>query len=303
MQMLVRTLSKHGFWLFLALISPFFWVNSSSAADSIPSKLLHIFADFPSCGLSQKPCFPTPNDHLDPDSPLGFAARIRTNEQYGLPGWTRDLGGRFHKGVDILPVHYEKSDKTVKVDYYDPKSKRSFAEFEPVIVPKDEIYAVLDGTVLVANQDMLRSGYGKYIILEHHFADGSPFVTMYAHLNQVDVREGQKVLRGDHIAWMGNTSSSSGGRMYLSFVPHCHFEVGRIINNNFQNTRYAKTLYPRIIGGNADPRNIQPFDPIQFLSSFKAENRTQLVLTKADVQESQDPDSRNDVLRVNRSRN
>jgi hypothetical protein len=271
-------------------------LTTSFAADSQPSKLLHVFADFPKCGLDQQPCFPTPNDRLEADNLEEFAARIRTNDQYGMPGWTRDLGERFHKGVDIRPIHFEKSGQTVKIDYYDPKTKKNFVEYEKIIIPKDEIFSVLDGTVLVANQEDQRSGYGRYVMIQHKFSDGSPFLTMYAHMSQVDVTPGVRLSRGDHIGWMGNTSSSSGGRMYLKFVPHCHFEVGRIINNNFVNTKYAKLLYPRILGGNADPRNIQPFDPIQFLKTFKAESRAQLV-------KSTPTNENNDVYQTSRTQN
>jgi hypothetical protein len=284
-----------------ALIAVFgvFPLKFGIAADSQPSRLLHVFADFPSCGLSQKPCFPTPNDHLATDSTLGFSARIKFNENYGMPGYTRDMGERFHKGVDILPIHFEKSDKTIKIDYYDPKLHKNVTQNEPVVIPKDEIFSVLDGTVLVTNKEEQRSGYGRYIIVQHKFANGSPFMTMYAHLMQVDAKEGDHVQRGDHIAWMGNTSSSSGGRMYLQFVPHCHFEVGRIIDQNFANTKYAKLLYPRIIGGNADPRNVQPYDPIQFLLAYKAEPRSQSLVSKAD----EPSETKADVFASRRSRN
>jgi hypothetical protein len=290
---------------FFAFLFIFIGVSSSLisfGADSQPSKLLHVWADFPSSGLSQIPCLPTLNDHLSSDNNLGFVARIKTNDFYGMPGWTRDLGERFHKGVDILPIHFEKSEKTVKIDYYDPKAKKSFSENEPILVPKDEIFAILDGIVIVANTDEQRSGYGRYIMIQHKFANGSPFVSMYAHLNRVDVKEGDEIHRGDHIAWMGNTSSSSGGRMYLQFVPHCHFEVGRIIDTNFVNTKYAKLLYPRIIGGNADPRNMQPYDPLQFLLTYRAEPRPQFVFSKENSSASSSEEETTNVYTSHRSR-
>jgi hypothetical protein len=272
--MLKRNLLQGIIWFGLVLS---FSLQKVGAADTQPSRLLHVFADFPASGLTQIPCFPTPNTHVDADHQEGFAARIRTNELYGMPGWTRDMGERFHKGVDIVPIHFEKLDKTVKIDYYDPKTKKSFVEYEAVVVPKDEIYAVLDGAVIVANKEEQRSGYGRYIMIQHKFKDGTPFLSMYAHLSKVDVNLGDQVHRGDHIAWMGNTSSSPGGRMYLRFVPHCHFEIGRIINNSFTTTRYAKILFPLVLGGNADPRNVQPYDPIDFLKTFKAESRSELL--------------------------
>lgn len=67
-----------------------------------------------------------------------------------------------------------------------------------------------DGTVRIAG--WLR-GYGKTIIVDH--ADG--YSTLYAHLDTIDVRAGQKVKRGGTIGKSGATGTATG--------PHLHFEV------------------------------------------------------------------------------
>ncbi len=250
-------------------------------AGSKSAALLHVFGELPADGLLQTPCLPTPNTALTADDTEGFAARTRTNETYGMPGWTRGQGGHFHKGVDILPVHFEKTDDTVRIEYYDPKTGRDFAKNETVLVPKDEIYTILDGKVVMANRDESRSGYGRYIMVEHHFADGSPFISMYAHLDRLEVGEGDTVQRGQRIGWMGRTSSNSGGRSYLKAIPHCHFEVGRVINNDFGGTAEAKSLYPRVLGGKYDPRNIQPYQPVKFLRGYHAQTGTMVTVSRA----------------------
>jgi peptidoglycan LD-endopeptidase LytH len=241
------------------------------AGESQLSELLHKFAPLPSGRFDTPPCFPTPNTRLVEGEEDGYVARTRTNDRYGFPGWTREQGGRFHKGVDILPVQYEKLKQTVRISYYDPHTRSSFSKREPVLVPKDEIYSVLGGKVIMANQDEARSGYGRYIMIEHTFPDGSPFISMYAHLNNVEVKKGQELQTGERIGWMGTTSSNAGGRNYLKAIPHCHFEIGRVINNGFERTVLAKMLYPKMLGGRYDPRNIQPFDPIQFLRKYNAQ--------------------------------
>ncbi|NUN93583.1 MAG: M23 family metallopeptidase [Verrucomicrobiae bacterium] len=253
------------------------------------SPLLHVFAQFPSAGLAQPPCFPTPNTKLFDDETEGYAAQTRTNPAYGMPGWSRSQGGRFHKGVDILPVEFERTERTVKIEYYDPKTSRSFSKNEPVCIPHDEIYAVLDGTVVVVNARSERSGYGRYVMIEHRFDDGTPFLSMYAHLSRVEVKEGRSVRRGDRLGIMGQTSSQPGGRRYLSAIPHCHFEVGRVIDENFASTRAARALRPPMLGGKYDPRNIQPYDPIRFLREFRAQPRSSLVLTKAASPQPREP--------------
>lgn len=249
------------------------------SAEALPA-LLHVFAEFPSEGLSQRPCLPTPNARLLEGETEGFAARTRTNPTYGMPGWTRGQGSRFHKGVDILPVDFERSGQTVCIEYYDPKTSRSFSKDEPVLIPHDEVYSVLDGRVAVANTRMERSGYGRYVMVEHRFRDGTPFISMYAHLERVDVEEGQDVRRGDRLGMMGRTSSKSEGRRYLMAIPHCHFEIGRVIDADFATSRAGRALSPPMLGGKYDPRNMQPYDPIAFLRTFRAQPRGAFVLTK-----------------------
>jgi murein DD-endopeptidase MepM/ murein hydrolase activator NlpD len=81
------------------------------------------------------------------------------------------------------------------------------------------VYATGDGVVKSVTTEF--SGYGKFIEIDH----GYGFVTRYAHLNDFNVRVGQKVKRGDKIGAVGNTGSST--------APHLHYEVlkdGKYIN-------------------------------------------------------------------------
>lgn len=74
-----------------------------------------------------------------------------------------------------------------------------------------EIYATGDGVVERVQHKL--SGYGKNVILKH----GYGYQTLYGHMSKVNVREGQKIKRGEVIGFVGNTGTSVG--------PHLHYEV------------------------------------------------------------------------------
>ena len=78
-----------------------------------------------------------------------------------------------------------------------------------------DIYATGDGVVEVVESS--RRGYGNKIVLNHGFG----YKTLYAHMSAFNVKEGQKVKRGDVIGFVGNTG--------LSTAPHLHYEV---LHNN-----------------------------------------------------------------------
>jgi len=73
------------------------------------------------------------------------------------------------------------------------------------------VYATGDGVVEFVKTKF--SGYGKYMRIKHGFG----YQTLYAHLSEFLVKPGQKVKRGQVIAYSGN----SGG----STAPHLHYEV------------------------------------------------------------------------------
>ena len=89
--------------------------------------------------------------------------------------------GRFHRGIDLAC---------------------------PVGTP---VVAADGGTITRARTNA--GSYGNYIDVDH----GNGYTTRYAHLSQIEVQVGQKVVKGQEIAKSGNTGRSTG--------PHLHFEV------------------------------------------------------------------------------
>jgi len=73
------------------------------------------------------------------------------------------------------------------------------------------IYATADGTILQAGYRA--GGFGKKVLIDH----GYGYRTLYGHCNEVLVKPGQQVQRGEVIARVGSTG--------LSKSPHLHYEV------------------------------------------------------------------------------
>ncbi|MGW5734931.1 MULTISPECIES: M23 family metallopeptidase [Streptomyces] len=92
-------------------------------------------------------------------------------------------------------------------------SKHSGQDFAVAIGTSVE--AVHNGTVVKAGGNGAGDGpaYGNAIVIKH---DNGTY-SQYAHLSKIDVRVGQTVGTGQHIAASGNTGNSSG--------PHLHFEI------------------------------------------------------------------------------
>ena len=75
------------------------------------------------------------------------------------------------------------------------------------------VMAAADGTITVARGFGWNGGYGQYIVISH----GNGTQTLYAHLSQVNVSQGQYVPQGQVIGFSGNSGKSTGA--------HLHFEV------------------------------------------------------------------------------
>ncbi|MFZ7121655.1 MAG: M23 family metallopeptidase [Eubacteriaceae bacterium] len=85
-------------------------------------------------------------------------------------------------------------------------------------IKKTPIYAAMEGKVIFCND---KDGYGKCIFIDHN----NNYSTVYAHLCQFNVTEGQWVAKGENIGFMGSSGNSTG--------PHLHFEIR--LNNNREN--------------------------------------------------------------------
>lgn len=80
---------------------------------------------------------------------------------------------------------------------------------------------ISSGDGVVIRVENKKRGYGKNIIIDH----GYGYSTLYGHLSQMDVKKGDKVVRGQIIGKIGSTGTST--------APHLHYEVrinGKAVN-------------------------------------------------------------------------
>lgn len=74
------------------------------------------------------------------------------------------------------------------------------------------IQATGTGTIVTVRKS--KSGWGRYVVIDHGF-DG--FRTLYGHMDEIHVKVGDNVVKGQQIGTVGNTGTST--------APHCHYEV------------------------------------------------------------------------------
>lgn len=97
------------------------------------------------------------------------------------------------------------------------------------------VLAVADGTVIFARDDEdERHGwrcdwYGKFVTIEHDEKwQGHPVYSLYGHVADIEVEEGERVERGKQVATVGVGGAAT--------APHLHLEI-RVGDNTFFDTR------------------------------------------------------------------
>lgn len=116
----------------------------------------------------------------------------------------KKLGSLSGYGIRIHPVHKVKKHHK-GIDFTAPRGTA--------------IIATGNGTVVRVQRKS--SGYGRNVIIDH----GYGYTTMYAHMYSIDVKVGQKLVKGQEIGKVGSTGTST--------APHLHYEVrlrGKAIN-------------------------------------------------------------------------
>ena len=73
------------------------------------------------------------------------------------------------------------------------------------------VTASLDGVISATGENWM---YGKHIIMSHN----NGYKTLYAHLNSISVKQGDRVARGKKIGESGNTGYTTGAHLHFAII-------------------------------------------------------------------------------------
>lgn len=165
-----------------------------------------------------------PMDEITRVNEISDPSRIQPNTRLVIPGATqlrpRDVilvNGQLQKAFD-WPVRGRISST------FGPRWGKMHNGLDIAVSTGTQVKAAADGRVTFAGWN---GGYGILVIIDH----GNNVETRYAHNSRLNVKVGQRVTRGETIAYSGNTGVSTG--------PHVHFEI-RHRNNPVNPQTYLK---------------------------------------------------------------
>lgn len=113
---------------------------------------------------------------------------------------------------------------------------------------KAPIYAFTSGEVTHAKMGVTGSGLGGYGITVCIKCPDTGHLHVYAHLDSVAVRVGQKVKHGEVIGYQGNTGQSTGSHLHYEIRKTSSPQYGWIAdraNNCFEPTEYLIDYYSK----------------------------------------------------------
>ena len=182
---------------------------------------------------------------------IDFRKSLRPGDRFSLVYETLEADGEVMRTGRLLSAEFRNNGKTHEALWFqpNPKEKGDYDNFagdsnqrtyigSPVkftrvssafamrLHPIHNTWSAHKGTDLAAPQGTpvrtvgegvvtfagVQNGYGNVIYIDH----GNKHETVYAHLSEIEVKQGQKVGQGDEIGAVGQTGWATG--------PHLHFE-------------------------------------------------------------------------------
>lgn len=138
-------------------------------------------------------------------------ARVRKERALLEALWARETPKKLWDGAFLAPVPDGKAGTPFGVRRWINGQPRSSHTGLDITAPEGTpILAANSGNVVLVAEHFFE---GKCVFIDH----GAGLYTMYFHLKEPRVRQGQSVRRGEVIGWVGSTGRATG--------PHLHFGV------------------------------------------------------------------------------
>lgn len=165
--------------------------------------------------LPQSGTAATPNVRAIEFKPYQFSVGI----SIGFPWNSRSRIDRINDPANLPPIRSlgdldlgRPMENTVVTSPFGPRWRTQHQGVDLDARRGDRILAAADGVVSFTGT---MSGYGKTVIIEH----GGGYSTLYAHLDEITIRNGVQVNKGEMLGYAGETGRATG--------IHLHFEIRR----------------------------------------------------------------------------
>lgn len=129
-------------------------------------------------------------------------------------------------GAEIGVGKYLENRKVYQGPFFETATKGEWRSLhlgiDLFVVDQTPIYAPLDGTVVISNDNARDFDYGPIIILEHETDDGQKFYTKYGHLSRTSLPlspVGKAVKKGELVGYVGPYPENG------NWAPHLHFQI------------------------------------------------------------------------------
>ncbi|MGC8977686.1 MAG: M23 family metallopeptidase, partial [Candidatus Ratteibacteria bacterium] len=140
----------------------------------------------------------------------------------------------------------------------------------PSVAKGLDVAALYDGKVVKVitgrkegNVDKNSKDAGNFVVIEHTLPGVGKFYSMYAHLDNVNVKVGQEVKAGQNIGTLGNTGRVTGPHLHLGIYVKDAKILEKILEN-LPKELQSKESYA------FDSKYKRYFiDPVKFIKAFK----------------------------------
>lgn len=153
---------------------------------------------------------------IGPPAPLSLTKRLITNAKRSQKS-AQKFVGTYSLAWPVTPL------KGISAEFHDEGYTKRFGfEHNAIDIPIAQgsaVRAASDGIILESND----RGFGYNTIVIDH---GEGLTTVYGHVSQLLVKEGDRVEQGEVIALSGGRPGSKGAG-FITTGPHLHFEVKR----------------------------------------------------------------------------